>query len=320
MDAIQQHIDYLFQELPETEEIKRIKNDLYLNATDRYEELLSEGKTESEALGTIIIEMGDLDVLLESMDYDREEDLQNYSLNTLDEARSYVALNSQEASKIGMGVLVILVGAGFVPMAGTFNIAEIGVILLLGLIALAVGLFINSGLKLEAMEKSVRGEDRVFYMTKEDYNQVEEEFVLFKEKERYRIPIGVMLCILSVMPLIFFAFLENDLLVERYGVVLLMLTVGVGVYQFIKYGMVHSAYEKVLSIGEYSEEERNFQQTIEPISGIYWSVVTLVYLAWSFITMNWGFTWIIWPIAAGVWGIITLIVKQRNNQSGSHRY
>lgn len=42
MKAIEQHIDYMFQDLPETKEIKRIKDDLYLNALNRYEELTAQ--------------------------------------------------------------------------------------------------------------------------------------------------------------------------------------------------------------------------------------------------------------------------------------
>ena len=81
MKAIQQHINFLFQDLPETNEIKRIKNDLYLNAVDRFDELRREGSSESEALGTVIIEMGDREELLESLAYDQETDLREHSIH-----------------------------------------------------------------------------------------------------------------------------------------------------------------------------------------------------------------------------------------------
>ena len=268
MNAIEQHINYLFQNIPETEEIKRIKNDLLLNAMDRFDELLADGKTESEALGTIIIEMGELDELLESLGYDQHQDLNDYSTNTLQEANYLIEAYDLESNKIAMGILMIMLGAGLIPTLCTFQLAEIGVILLLVLVAAAVGLFIQSGLKLESLEKSLEDEEDIFYLTDEDYQIVEDQFRHFKESERYRIPLGVMLCIASAVPLIFLAFLGQELLIERYGILLLLILVGIGVYQFVKYGMVESAYEKALSIGEYCVAERRFQEKIEPIAGM----------------------------------------------------
>lgn len=309
MNAIEQHINYLFQNIPETEEIKRIKNDLLLNAMDRFDELLADGKTESEALGTIIIEMGELDELLESLGYDQHQDLNDYSTNTLQEANYLIEAYDLESNKIAMGILMIMLGAGLIPTLGTFQLAEIGVILLLVLVAAAVGLFIQSGLKLESLEKSLEDEEDIFYLTDEDYQIVEDQFRHFKESERYRIPLGVMLCIASAVPLIFLAFLGQELLIERYGILLLLIMVGIGVYQFVKYGMVESAYEKALSIGEYSVAERRYQEKIEPIATIYWIVITVVYLAWSFLTGAWHISWTIWPLAGLLWGIISVLVK-----------
>lgn len=142
-----------------------------------------------------------------------------------------------------------------------------------------------------------------------DYEMIEEEFFQFEENERFRIPIGVMLCIISVIPLLVLAFLNQQLLVERFGIVLVTTIVGIGVFQFVTYGMQHTAFEKVLSIGEYSVAERTFQRKIEPIEAIYWIAVTAIYFLWSFTTMAWGITWIVWPIAGVIWALTSLILK-----------
>ena len=312
MKAIQQHINFLFQDLPETNEIKRIKNDLYLNAVDRFDELRREGSSESEALGTVIIEMGDREELLESLAYDQETDLREHSIHSLSEARHLIGSYDFEANKIGLGVFLILLGAGLIATLETFNLAGFGVMILLIFVAIAVGMFIHAGLSLEALEKSIQSTNNAFYLTDDDYEMVEEQYNLFQEESRFRIPVGVMLCIVSVIPIVFFGILENELLVQRYGVILLVVAVGIGVFQFVKYGMNETAYEKVLNLGEYSMEERQIQQKLEPISGVYWMVITVIYLAWSFLSMDWHFTWIIWPIAAALWGLITVIVKMMN--------
>lgn len=314
MEAIQQHINFLFQDLPDTDEIKRIKTDLYLNGTDRYEELIREGKSESEALGTVIIEMGEREELLESFGYDQETDLRDHSIHSLSEARFLIASYNFEAGKIGLGIFLILFGAGLIPTFETFNLAVIGVILLLIFVAAAVGMFIHAGLSLESFEASLQSTDHIFYLTDDDYEIVEEQYMLFKEENRFRIPVGVMLCIVAAIPIVFFGFLGNQFLVQRYGVILLLIAIGIGVYQFVKYGMNETAYEKVLNLGDYSIEERQLEQKLEPIAGIYWTVITFIYLAWSFLTMNWHISWIIWPIAGALWAVITMVYKMMSDR------
>lgn len=153
MDVIKQHIDYLFRNLSQTDEIKRIKNEVYLNGTARYEEFCRLGKTESEALGTVIIEMGQPEDLLEEYGYSQKSDFKVHSMNTLEEAELFLASYNQEANNIGLGILMILLGAGLIPTLNTFNVAVLGVIILLSLVAIAVGLFIMAGLKIETIEK-----------------------------------------------------------------------------------------------------------------------------------------------------------------------
>ena len=38
-------------------------------------------------------------------------------------------------------------------------------------------------------------------------------------------------------------------------------------------------------------------------------LITAGYLAWSFITMKWAITWIIWPIAGVLFGALVPIVN-----------
>lgn len=314
MHTIKKYIDDLFQNVPETEEIKRIKNDLYLNAMDRYDELINAGKSATEAFGTVIIEIGELDDLLDSLEYDQVLDLKDYSTNTLEQAKIIVSANKQAANKIGFGVLLILVGGGLVPSLGTFSLSVISIAIFLTCVAISVGLFISSGLKLESIETRLYNKEELFYLADEDYEFVEEQFYQYKLSNRYRISLGVMLCILAPIPLILFNQNQNELLGERYGVIFLTLSIGIAVFNFIQYGMLTSAYEKILNIGDYSATERRFQKQIEPIAGMYWMFVTLIYLAWGFIWNGWHLSWVVWPIGGILWGIIALFLKMRNDQ------
>lgn len=54
METIKNYLENMFQALPKTEEILRLKNELLLNMEEKYTELKSHGKTENEAIGIVI--------------------------------------------------------------------------------------------------------------------------------------------------------------------------------------------------------------------------------------------------------------------------
>ncbi|MEE1191626.1 MAG: hypothetical protein UHO63_04750 [Blautia sp.] len=47
------------------------------------------------------------------------------------------------------------------------------------------------------------------------------------------------------------------------------------------------------------EKKRN-----DIIDTIYWCTATAVYLGWSFATMEWHRTWIVWPVAGVFYGAV----------------
>lgn len=53
-------------------------------------------------------------------------------------------------------------------------------------------------------------------------------------------------------------------------------------------------------------------QVLKSILSIYWTFITFVYLAVSFLTMAWNITWIIWVLAAVFGQIITTVFEMRN--------
>ena len=70
MEAIREYLNNLFISLPETPEVLRAKAELLEMMEDKYEELIQEGKTEKEAIGTVISEFGNLEELAEELGID----------------------------------------------------------------------------------------------------------------------------------------------------------------------------------------------------------------------------------------------------------
>ena len=120
--------------------------------------------------------------------------------------------------------------------------------------------------------------------------------------------IGTGLCIMALIPL-FGGAIFND---ENELLLIIMLSaslviVGIGVVFFIHSGIIWASYEKLLQEGDYSKEKRKSNQPQRLISVVYWSIVTAVYLGYSFSTNNWGYSWIIWVVAAVVFPAIVAI-------------
>ena len=40
------------------------------------------------------------------------------------------------------------------------------------------------------------------------------------------------------------------------------------------------------------------RKTIKRIEAVYWPLITVGYLIYSFATKNWGKSWIVWPVAS----------------------
>lgn len=133
-----------------------------------------------------------------------------------------------------------------------------------------------------------------------------------------KIIIGVVMCIVSVLPLILLGILDvrDEMLIM--AVALLLFLVGSAVFLFVLAGSQQSSMDILLKKGEYSMEARKRSKKAETIGSIYWPLIVLVYLYWSFTSGLWGFTWIIWPLAgllfAAMVGVAGLISKEEKNE------
>ena len=161
MKIIEEFIDSLFSGVVETSETKQLKADLLANAEDRYEDLLSQGKSENEAIGTIISEFGTIDELMEELNLENKQvDEPNDSMNGLpeisvEEGLDYLAVQRKGAIQIGLGVVAIMVGVGLlVGMRGVLS-NGLGLVCLFIGVAIGVPLFIVAGNRFVAMDKQL---------------------------------------------------------------------------------------------------------------------------------------------------------------------
>ena len=67
METIKSYLETMFANMPDTPEVIRAKFELFGMMEDKYNELISEGKSENEAVGTVISEFGNLDELADTL-------------------------------------------------------------------------------------------------------------------------------------------------------------------------------------------------------------------------------------------------------------
>ncbi len=133
MEAIREYLNNLFMSLPETPEVLRAKAELLEMMEDKFEKLVSEGKTEKEAIGIVISEFGNLQELAEELGIDSymkkaghsEEEEQskeekakgaaagpekkrNVYCWSFDEARDYISYAWRHGLYVALGVLLCI--------------------------------------------------------------------------------------------------------------------------------------------------------------------------------------------------------------------
>ncbi len=100
------------------------------------------------------------------------------------------------------------------------------------------------------------------------------------------------------------------------GLSVLLVLVAAAVFLFVRFGNIWSSYKKILQEEEYTWEQKRTNRKLAWFPGVYWLVVTAVYLAFSFSTGRWNFTWIVWPVAgvlfAALYGILQALVKRKS--------
>ena len=99
------------------------------------------------------------------------------------------------------------------------------------------------------------------------------------------------------------------------------MTLGLGVLLIVYSAQRIATYEKILSLndsktmsGIYTKvEDKDMIQNpvVRTIMSVFWPTVTCVYLAVSFLTGAWRWTWLIWPIGAIVSTILVNVTKAK---------
>ena len=246
---------------------------------------------------------------------------------SLEEANKYMELVEKYSKQIAGAVCACILSPVFLILftgyaeTGVIQINEdvagcIGAAVLIILVACAVFIFVSRGIQLSKYD----------YLEKENLNLqygiagiVEAKKEIHDPKYKTSIAIGVVLCILSVVPLLIAAGFDFPDSVYISLTALLLIFIASGVFLFVSVSIVHDCYDKLLEEGDYTRENKMNAKRNDTLSTIYWSLVTAAYLGYSFVTGAWKSSWIIWPVAgvlfAAIIGIANSLHKKQHTKS-----
>lgn len=324
MDIIKAYLDNMFASLPNTKEVNKMKEDLLINMEDKYTELKKSGKSENEAIGIVISEFGNIEELAKELNIDITINEETDEIISIETAKDFMDTAKKNGKLVAIGVFLCILSPVLLILLSKEQIANylnlesgtlFGFIYLFISVAIAVGLFIYAGMnfsKYEYLKKETNIPVSVKQMVKIEKEKFDPKFTL-------RLVISVMLFILSPLLIIMFGVINDSLEFEKYntifGVVFLLVLVAIGCLIIIQAGLIKDSHNVLLQIGEYSKKQVQENRVVGAIGAIFWPLITIAYLFWSFVYDAWHISWIIWVISGIIFGGISAAIQILDNNN-----
>lgn len=237
---------------------------------------------------------------------------------SMEEADAFLSMRNRYSGRIALGVMLCILSpvpliltagaqaAGLVPLTEE-HAALLGLIPLFLMVAGAVALFITQALRAQ----------RYKYLENEDIDTAYGVSGMVRERlERYRaahgrmLTAGVVLCVLSAIPSVAAGVMgEEAAMLAAGAVALTLILVALGVLLIVKCSLTKKSFQMLLEEGEYSRAEKLENRKNAGIAAIYWSAAIAIYLIWSFITMRWDISWVVWPISGVLYGALCAVLR-----------
>lgn len=334
MNVIDSYLDTLFAPYPETPRLREARAELRAMMEDKYQGLIDEGLSESQAVGQVIAEFGSLEEVAPVLGIDAElggaaAGGSAPALPVLDvhRAREYVekVRRTQWMPATGLALfvlcavpLLLLIAAASGPSGEPAGWAVgTGIAAVLVMVAAGVILMIGRDAALADYEDIDDGEFTPGPQLRdfaEGLRRERRSAVMFAGAT------AILLWILCALPVILISlFSEENSLVPLYGVSLTLVMVAAGLAIMTGAGWSDTVTGNLLQEDEHDEDdpEHSDSTAVRVIAAVYWPVVVAIYLAWSFLSGDWHISWLVWPVAGVLYaGLSSLSVALRTEFTG----
>ena len=236
---------------------------------------------------------------------------------SLQEANAYMATMREQSKVVARGValcilspvlLIFLCGLIESRVALSETVAcALGMVALFFCIALAILFFIEYAGKTKSFSYL---REEIFETAYGVTGLVKEKKATFEPTFTRFLSSGIILCVLSPLPLIVSALLSQPDALLVAMTALLLCFVATGVYMIVRVAVINSSYDVLLQEGDHSKTQKKRSESLGTASSVYWCLVTAAYLLWSFLTDDWDLSWIVWPIAGVLFAPYKALVNQ----------
>lgn len=180
-----------------------------------------------------------------------------------------------------------------------------GLMILLLLVAAGAGICIWWSVELKKFEYL---KNEYFTLAYGVEGIVEKKKQAFQNTYRNGLVIGVSLCILAVVPVCIVSNLEKSELIMNVCVCLLLCLVAAGVAIMTRNGEIMESFNVLLRREDYTDEKKQERSRVGWFSGVYWSVVTVIFLAVLFLSET-DRMFLIWVFAGVLYAPLYTMVK-----------
>ncbi|MDE6752729.1 MAG: helix-turn-helix domain-containing protein [Eubacterium sp.] len=239
------------------------------------------------------------------------------------EAKSFLEAKASTAKPVAAGVLLCILSPVCLLNLGVLsenkqsfiseNLASgLGLIVLLVFIAIAVAVFILNGSKMHRFEFMEKEPFETDYGICEMVNNYREQY---RKTFTKNVIAGVCFCILAVIPLFCGICIneDDDLLLIRM-LSLGFVIAGIGIFLIVRVSIIWSGFSMLLQENDFSKSKKERKAVVEAVTVAYWLVITAIFLVYSFVTNNWGMSWVIWVAAGVLYPIVPAILNSQNKK------
>lgn len=310
METITTYVNNMFRGLPDSANVRKAKKELMAMMEDKYDSLIAQNVSENEAIGRVISEFGNIDDIAEQLEIKEEISKREIIKITMEDVKKFFKKSREYYTNMAFAVAMFIISPvpifimiylqGKMP-GHMLNLTEenstvIGTILCICIVALGVFKLVYNSHKLDDFEKY---EYTDIDMDETVKNYLNKESLYIREKNTGIIALSVVMYVISVIPIILATLMEKRTgdIIYYEALVLTFIMIALATYNILKSDYGSKVFDTLLKSDKSSDVPPSAKKKLKYYSSIYWSAVLILYLAYSFITAQWGLSWIIWVIA-----------------------
>jgi len=248
----------------------------------------------------------------------------NLTQISLEQSLKYVESKVEMSGLVTKGVMLCVCSViplfFFLAMAATnrMNIngdiaAALGIVSILIMVSIGVSFFIKINLYESEIDPI---ENEPFELAFGVHSIFKEKLQKFKSTYNRRLSIGVFMFIISFVPLMLVSIFYGGTEAVLMMLIVLLLIISIGIYIVAPVSAKLDAYNNILKDCSVVTEKSKRTKRAEKLAAFYWPLLVAIFLGWSLWTMDWGVTWIIWPVGAVLFAALVGLTELLEKEDG----